>query len=67
MVFAEEGRSSGGFGEYAAELALRRNCSCRVLLLGIGEKFDALGQREELLRRNGLDAESIAHAAEAGV
>ena len=62
MIFAEEGRRSGGFGEYAAELVLRRKCSCRVLVLGIGEKFDALGQREELLRRNRLDAESITEA-----
>ena len=64
MVFAEEGRRSGGFGEYAAELILRRNCSCRVLVLGIEEKFDALGRREELLCRNGLDAEGIAGAVE---
>ena len=64
MVFAEEGRRSGGFGEYAAELILRRNCSCRVLVLGIEEKFDALGRREELLCRNGLDAEGIADAVE---
>ncbi|MCL2380753.1 MAG: 1-deoxy-D-xylulose-5-phosphate synthase [Treponema sp.] len=62
VVFAEEGRKSGGFGEYACELALRRNCSCKVLVLGIGETFDALGQREELLARTGLDGEGIAAA-----
>ena len=62
MVFAEEGRLSGGFGEYVCSLALRRNCRCKVLVLGLGEKFDALGKREELLRRNGLDGEGIAAA-----
>ena len=64
VIFAEEGSRSGGFGEYASELALRRNCSCRILVLGIKERFDALGKREELLRRNGLDAGSIADMAE---
>jgi len=64
MVLVEEGKRSGGFGEYAAELAARRNCSCKILVLGVGEKFDALGQREELLCRNGLDAGRIAAAVE---
>jgi len=62
MVFAEENRRSGGFGEYACELVIRRACSCRVLVLGIGENFDALGRREELLCRNSLDGERIAEA-----
>jgi 1-deoxy-D-xylulose-5-phosphate synthase len=62
MVFAEEGRISGGFGEYAASLAGRLNCSCNVLALGISEKFDALGKREELLMRNGLDGAGIARS-----
>ena len=78
MIFAEEGSRCGGFGEYASELALRRgisahsgpdggsrrNCVCKILVLGVGERFDALGKREELLCRNGLDAEGIAEAVE---
>ena len=64
MIFAEEGRRSGGVGEYASELALRRNCSARLLVLGVEEQFDALGKREELLRRNGLDGEGIARVTE---
>ena len=64
IVLAEEGRRSGGFGEFASELVLRRNCACKIMILAVEEKFDALGKREELLRRNGLDAESIAAAAE---
>jgi 1-deoxy-D-xylulose-5-phosphate synthase len=64
VLLAEEGCRSGGFGEYAAELNLRRNCSSRLVILGVGESFDALGNREELLHRNGLNGESIAEAAE---
>jgi 1-deoxy-D-xylulose-5-phosphate synthase len=66
-VFAEEGSRNGGFGEYAASLALRRNCSCKVIILGTEEKFDALGKREELLRRNGLDAEGIVRSFESSI
>jgi len=62
VIFAEEGSRRGGFGEYASDLALRRNCSCQIVTLGAGEKFDALGKREELLRRNGLDGQGIAAA-----
>jgi 1-deoxy-D-xylulose-5-phosphate synthase len=64
MVFVEEGMKAGGFGEYVAELAQRRNCSCRLLVLAVGDQFEAqgaaLGKREELLRDNGLDGEGIA-------
>jgi 1-deoxy-D-xylulose-5-phosphate synthase len=62
MVIAEEGRASGGFGEYLSEFAIRRNCSSKLYILAIGERFDALGTREELLRRNGLDGVGIAEA-----
>ncbi|MDR1948596.1 MAG: 1-deoxy-D-xylulose-5-phosphate synthase [Spirochaetaceae bacterium] len=60
VVFAEEGIRQGGFGEYAAELAARRNCSTRLLVLAVPETFEALGKREELLRKNGLDGGGIA-------
>ena len=63
LIIAEEGSRRGGFGEYAADLALRRNCSCKIKILGAEEKFDALGKREELLQRNGLDGKAIADAA----
>ena len=67
LIVAEEGSRQGGFGEYVAELALFRNCSCRVKVLGVEEEFDALGKRDELLQRNGLDGESIARAAMEGM
>jgi 1-deoxy-D-xylulose-5-phosphate synthase len=59
VVFVEEGTRQGGFGEYAAELASRRDCSARTLVLGVPDTFEALGRREELLRKNGLDAGGI--------
>jgi 1-deoxy-D-xylulose-5-phosphate synthase len=63
VVFAEEGIKAGGFGEYGAALALSRNCSCKVLVLGAIEGFEALGKRNELLSGNSLDGEGIAAAA----
>jgi len=62
VIIAEEGRVSGGFGEYLSELVLRRNCSCKLSVLAVREEFDALGTRDELLRRNGLDGAGISEA-----
>jgi 1-deoxy-D-xylulose-5-phosphate synthase len=64
FVFVEEGSRSGGFGEYALELALRMNCSCRSMALGVKEKIDEMGTREERLCRNDLNSEGIAEAIE---
>jgi deoxyxylulose-5-phosphate synthase len=63
VAFIEEGVRSGGFGEYAADLAVRRNCSARPVVLGVEDVFAAQGKREELLRLNGLDGPGIAAAA----
>ena len=63
LLIAEEGSRLGGFGEYAADLALLRNCSCKIKILGVEEKIDALGKRDELLQRNSLDGKAIADAA----
>ena len=64
VVFIEEGIYSGGFGEYAAALARCRNCRAETLILAVqgdfADKGRALGTREELLKNNGLDGESIA-------
>jgi 1-deoxy-D-xylulose-5-phosphate synthase len=59
-VFIEEGVRAGGFGEYAAELALRRGCAGKILVLAVPEHFVSLGTRVELVRMNGLDGEGIA-------
>ncbi|MDR3160124.1 MAG: 1-deoxy-D-xylulose-5-phosphate synthase [Spirochaetaceae bacterium] len=63
VIFIEEGVRRGGFGEYAAALALRKNCSARVLVLGVPDGFMPQGTREELLRSQGLDGPGIADAA----
>jgi 1-deoxy-D-xylulose-5-phosphate synthase len=63
VVFIEEGIKSGGFGEYAQGLAVRRGGKAVVAALAVGENFAQQGTREQLLRMNGLDAESIAQAA----
>jgi 1-deoxy-D-xylulose-5-phosphate synthase len=60
VVFIEEGMRQGGFGEYAACLAVRRDSPARILVLGVEEGFTAQGSREELLRFNGLDGPGIA-------
>jgi 1-deoxy-D-xylulose-5-phosphate synthase len=60
VFFVEEGVKAGGFGEYAAELSVSRNCSARVLVLAVKEKYSALGKGHELLKLNGLDGEGIA-------
>jgi len=64
VCFAEEGIREGGFGEYAASLALRRNCASAVAAAavecGFLENDMALGTREELLALNGLDGGGIA-------
>ncbi|MDR2160188.1 MAG: 1-deoxy-D-xylulose-5-phosphate synthase [Treponema sp.] len=65
MVFIEEGILSGGFGEYASGLALRRGFAGRVLVLAAGDNFAAQGTREELLWMNRLDGEGIAVQVEA--
>jgi 1-deoxy-D-xylulose-5-phosphate synthase len=60
VIFIEEGVRLGGFGEYAAELGRRKNCTARIMTLGAQDRFMSQGTREELLQRNGLDGEGIA-------
>jgi 1-deoxy-D-xylulose-5-phosphate synthase len=62
VVFIEEGVLAGGFGEYAAELALRRRCTAQVHILGVAAHYVAQGKREQLLHGNGLDGKGIAAA-----
>jgi 1-deoxy-D-xylulose-5-phosphate synthase len=62
VVVIEEGMKRGGFGEYVAELALRRRCKARLLTLGVPGYFIPQGKREELLRLTGLDGAGIARS-----
>jgi 1-deoxy-D-xylulose-5-phosphate synthase len=63
VVFIEEGVPSGGFGEYASALAACRKCRAETLILAADEDFSAdgraIGTRDELLKANSLDADSI--------
>ncbi|MFP3088867.1 1-deoxy-D-xylulose-5-phosphate synthase [Treponema sp. TIM-1] len=63
FIVIEEGARFGGFGEYAAALGQRENCSTRILTLGVQDRFMSQGSREELLQRNGLNGEGIARFA----
>ena len=64
VCFAEEGMREGGFGEYAAAAAGRRNCKAAVVIAAVESGFlendRALGTREELLAQNDLDGGGIA-------
>jgi 1-deoxy-D-xylulose-5-phosphate synthase len=59
-VFVEEGVKNGGFGEYAAELARRKNCPAKIITLNAGDRYLAQAGREELLAECGLDGDGIA-------
>jgi len=69
VCFIEEGMREGGFGEYAAALSQQKKCKSKTAVLAVeskflemetNNKFDALGTREELLIKTGLDGRSIA-------
>jgi 1-deoxy-D-xylulose-5-phosphate synthase len=64
VCFIEEGIRDGGFGEYAAALALRRKCTAEILVMAaennLMEEDKALGTREELLADNNMDGIGIA-------
>ena len=59
LVTVEEGVASGSYGEAVAAWAEEENLPLRVVPVTAGDAFLAHGSREELLRKCGLDAESI--------
>ena len=68
VCIMEEGMKAGGFGEYAAALAVERKCKAHVHVIAALSRFmeedRALGTREELLAENGLDGKSVTDTAE---
>ncbi|MCX7028694.1 MAG: 1-deoxy-D-xylulose-5-phosphate synthase [Spirochaetes bacterium] len=64
VVTAEEGTLRGGVGEAVARTAAERGIDLSLRCLGTPDRFLAQATRDELLARCGLDAASIAHAAE---
>lgn len=63
VITAEEGQIAGGLGGAVAEL-LSEQLPTPVFRIGMQDKFGESGKPEELLKHFGLDAESIAKAAE---
>lgn len=62
LVTLEENVLSGGFGEAVAALLQEEKASCRLLRLGLPDRFVEHGKVEELFRLLGLDAASLAEA-----
>jgi transketolase len=59
LVTVEEGQRAGGLGGAVAEL-LAEQRPTRVIRLGVDDRFGESGPPKELIRRFGLDAESLA-------
>jgi len=58
FVVIEEGIRHGGFGEYVS--SIYKKTETALMTIAVNERFVSLGTREQLLKANGLDAESIA-------
>jgi transketolase len=64
VVTIEEHQLAGGFGASIAEV-LSEHLPTPILRLGVDDQFGESGSREELLKKHGLDAQSIARAVKA--
>ena len=64
IVTAEEHSVIGGLGEAVASLAAEE-APCRVVKIGINDKYGYSGPAAELLKLEGLCAENIAAKAKA--
>ncbi|MCI1931680.1 MAG: 1-deoxy-D-xylulose-5-phosphate synthase [Clostridia bacterium] len=59
IVTVEDNVKEGGFGSVIKLTAVDLNRDCKVTNLGFEDKFIEQGTREQLLKRYGLDGESI--------
>src|SRR3989338_9185964 len=59
VVTAEDHNIIGGLGGAVAEV-LSENCPCRMKMIGLQDKYAESGKPDELYKKYGLDAESIA-------
>ncbi|MEW6049579.1 MAG: 1-deoxy-D-xylulose-5-phosphate synthase [Candidatus Zixiibacteriota bacterium] len=64
IVTVEEASLRGGFGQAVAEYLLSDGYDGRFKALGIGDRFITHGNRAQLLREVGLDADGIAATLE---
>jgi len=60
IMTVEEGSLRGGFGQAVADYLLSHGFDGRFQALGLADEFVAHGDRSELLRDVGLDAEALA-------
>ena len=59
VVTAEDHNIIGGLGGAVAEV-LSENCPCRMKMIGLQDRYAESGKPDELYKKYGLDAESIA-------
>jgi 1-deoxy-D-xylulose-5-phosphate synthase len=64
IITIEEGQIRGGFGEAIGAYLLEHSYTSRFRALGIPDRFVTHGNRAELLKEVGLDADSIAREVE---
>ena len=62
LVTLEENALCGGFGEAVAAVLERSGARCRLLAVGLPDRFVAHGKVSELLSIEGMDAASVAEA-----
>jgi 1-deoxy-D-xylulose-5-phosphate synthase len=60
IITLEENSLAGGIGSVIAQHLLNHGCRIDFKALGIADEFVRHGSREELLREQGIDADSIA-------
>ena len=60
VVTLEEHNIYGGLGSAVAEVLAGAGANVRLVRLGFEDLYVGVGEREDLLRKHGLDAESVA-------
>lgn len=64
IFFLEEGMRSGGVGEKLGSMLLEKGFDCKYHITAVNDEFVAHAQVESLMRRYGLDADSIVKTVE---
>jgi len=63
IITIEDGILSGGAGTAVSEVLLAKKIKKEMICLGINEQFGETGERKDLLKKYGLDADGIIKAA----
>ncbi len=64
LVTMEENVLNGGVGEAVASLLKRAGSPCRLMSIGLPDRFVGHGKVPELFRGEGMDSDSVARAVE---